>query len=265
MISCPGYSVLRIVKIASFFVLPVVFASATLLSCKEQDVTDLAIRHHFNALELQRHDKLIRSLRDLNQSVNSEKLKASAREMLRIGSLHEHYIRDKSRASLVTYADSMYNILGRFHFRNDSIKDQLKTAKEKVMTSGDSTDVLNLFFWAMTAENIVIEAELSQVTVFEDYFTAILPSFLQKELYQVGDTVRVSFQYFPEYDLDFRKVTCMNASSRQTLPYSILKVGPAYILSCVPTASGNYQMDGMVGVGGDFVNGMLISNQFTVR
>jgi hypothetical protein len=239
--------------------------SIMLLGCSKTDNTELRIKHHFNALELKRNFKLTRKVQDLHSGAHGETLRQESAEVLRVAALHQPYLKDKSKSNLLVFADSMSGILTRLHFKNDSINDELKTVRGKVATSDDSLDVLNLFFWAITAENMVMENHLSQITVFEDHFTMILPSFLEKKSYVVGDTVRVAFQTFPEYGLSFDQVKCINQNTKQDLSHRILKVGPSYILSFLPKESGIYVIDGMVGVGGDFTNGMLVSNEFTVE
>src|SRR5688572_19187414 len=81
------------------------FVSVMMAGCAARDCGEVRVKNHFNALEIQRNDRLLNIVEERGRYTSSGRIKAETDESIRIGTMHYAYLKSRSRTDLLTCSD----------------------------------------------------------------------------------------------------------------------------------------------------------------
>lgn len=172
-------------------------------------------------------------------------------DLEKIVSWRRNFVREPTTENLLLFSDSIeyaYNKRAQWSYDFSAPVSELR---EQIKSSPDSVVFYSLLYYAASGEGMLLQLKaVERGTV--DYATWKVSSYLDKDRYQIGDTVfftvsTVGF-YYGDAAFDFSQVTCRNMESGVNIKPSMIKSGPIYILMYIPDAYGKYEIEGGFGI-----------------
>ncbi len=220
-----------------------------LFSCQEKkngaDITKYVCSELLYTFEL----KTAEFRRTVEFLGNTVPLRYSLQELDRMEAWRTKYLKNKNKANLLAYSDSIFTRY--LPFNSDSeVAWQLSNVRNVVSQSNDTLDHLNLFFWTLKAEEGLRDVYISKTGAYERSFK--VPLYINSVKNRLGDTIYAAFM-FSESDkyswkIGFDSLYVINKNTKETHPRAIIKAGPYFLIQIVPKERGEFLIKGEVEV-----------------
>jgi hypothetical protein len=218
-----------------------------LFSCTPPNPADIAIKNRFCVDMIFKNENTMKMMehymphgQDGYQDIYNDEVK--------IVSLRSAYLKNASHRNLTIYADSVNSRFKKVGLDDKVVETEIVRNKQMLSISGDSTSVLNLLFWSLTAELAIHEEALQSIGILDRLITSI-PAYVSKVNFSLGDTIMISvgFPYTSDNSqLDFENVTCINSKTKNAITPKIYHTGPISFLIYQPKEAGDYIVHGPV-------------------
>jgi hypothetical protein len=190
---------------------------------------------------------------------------------VKIDSLRRIYLKSTSHENLIIYTDSVSKLFKIIGVYDKMIDEEIVRNKKLLSSSGDSTSVLNLLFWSLTAEMAVHEEAMNLIAI-SDWFRNSIPCHINKTIFHAGDTVMVSVgspYTLQHWELRFDEVECVNSKTKNAIKPKIYLTGPVAFLMYQPKEEGDYIIHGPVNISyednADFQASLVMDQRFKVE
>lgn len=256
------------------FFLPCILLLALLSCSNEKEAAELAFKKDICKRSINDNENLYKELLRLADTRGDGNYYRSSDSLVvvhteEIISWRRNFIDNPNKENLLLYADSIDARHTRYRGVDIQTVNEIRRNKELLMKENDSTSFYNLLYFASVAENNVLRILRSMPgTGWPSFY---IPSYLDKEVYNLQDTVFVTISMYgvnyEDVELDLSKVTCTIRDSDVNLkPLKIIKSGPNYIVPYRPNKIGKYDIRGEIKVKrvGNYDSESFIENEFKV-
>ncbi|MDX5349073.1 MAG: hypothetical protein LPK19_17725 [Hymenobacteraceae bacterium] len=188
----------------------------------------------------------------------------------KIVSWRRKFMKEKNLLNLLTYSDSVEERYKKLQFGNANTAMYATTKiKNNIKNLEDSLVYYNTLYLASVMEKELLGENARKIGAIRCFAGLVVPSFLDKQVYNVSDTVFLTFttdeQSFSDTVFDFTNVVC-KSKENISLKAKVIKSGPNFILMFHPTNKGVYKIGGHIILKqeGNYNSTVRIENKFKV-
>jgi hypothetical protein len=241
------------------------------VACKRDDQADLSIKMEFCSRLVSENERLFEWSKAEAAEHTAPMYREVEKDLNNVASWRESYLKRRTKQNLFNYSDSIVKRCKKIAGIDPVVIDGIDRNRKKLTHSNDTSSVLNLFYWTLSAE-LAVNETLGKDIFPGDWIITKIPSYTNAESYLLGDTVLITVQGENSFlrsggKLDFSKVECVDSVKNAKIIPNVYRTGPIYILTYRPKERGSYVVRGRVIINNeDRVGGSLhMYQQFDVK
>lgn len=239
-------------------------------SCKKIDPTEVRMKNEICVERISRNERYLANIIEDRGKSPDPVVIALINKSRRVAEFRNDFFKKMTRENLSVYCDSILARLKRTSHADKVLIDDIEINKRNI-GSADTLTVLNLIYWNLEAELMMLEENAMQIGAGGLRFSRAVLSFTNGTIFSTKDTVLISvnseYTRFPECRFDFSKVSCRNTQTNSVIVPKIWKTGPIYLLFYLPKEPGHYVVKGDVNIASIpyFNYSMTMYNDFLVK
>jgi hypothetical protein len=221
-----------------------------LISCKIEQSDSGIIRFACTELMFSLDEQLVRFKEKVKFQGNDPKDFEIVSTVEKMQSWRTNYQNNKTKEALISYSDSIQKLNSKVNFGLYNKTAELLNARNLVERSNDSSANQNLLFWTLKTEEYLQNYFISQTGNSGSEKSHKLKIYTSSEEYKIGDTIYAAFQVsevdITGWSFKFDSLYILNNSTQSTIPSTIKKAGPYFIIQSQATQIGDYRLGGQI-------------------